>query len=62
MSELWQLSALELAGKIRTGEATSREVLQAHIDRVEAVDSDALDGADAGAGGGGTGATRSARG
>ena len=37
MSELWQLSALELAGKIRTGEATSREVLQAHIDRVEAV-------------------------
>jgi amidase len=37
MSELWQLSALELAAKIRTGEATSREVLRAHIDRVEAV-------------------------
>jgi amidase len=37
MSELWQLSALELAGKIRTGEATSREVLRAHIDRIEAV-------------------------
>ena len=37
MSELWQLSALQLAEKIRTGEATSRDVLQAHIDRVEAV-------------------------
>lgn len=37
MSELWQLSALELAGKIRAAEVTSREVLQAHIDRVEAV-------------------------
>ncbi len=37
MSELWQLSALELAEKIRTGEASSREVLRAHIDRVEAV-------------------------
>ena len=37
MSELWQLSALELAKRIRTGEATSREVLQAHIDRVESV-------------------------
>jgi amidase len=37
MSELWQLSALELAAKIRTGESTSREVLQAHIDRVETV-------------------------
>jgi len=37
MSELWRLSALELAAKIRTGEASSREVLQAHVDRVEAV-------------------------
>jgi len=37
VSELWQLSALELADKIRTGESSSREVLQAHIDRVESV-------------------------
>ncbi len=37
MSELWKLSALDLAETIRTGEASSREVLQAHFDRVDAV-------------------------
>ena len=37
MSELWQLGALELAEKIRNGETTSREVLEAHLARVDAV-------------------------
>ncbi len=37
MSELWQLGALELAEKIRTGESSSREVLEAHLARVDAV-------------------------
>ena len=35
MTELWQLGALELAGKIRGREVSSREVLEAHLDRVE---------------------------
>lgn len=37
MSELWQLGALELAEQIRTGDTTSREVLEAHLARVDAV-------------------------
>ncbi|MFW2333622.1 amidase [Ilumatobacter sp.] len=37
MSELWQLSALELAQKIRSGDVSSREVLEAHLERVDAV-------------------------
>jgi amidase len=37
MTELWQLGALELAEKIRTREVSSREVLDAHLARVEAV-------------------------
>ena len=37
MSELWQLSARELAETIRTGGASSREVLHAHFARVDAV-------------------------
>jgi amidase len=37
MSELWQLGALELAEKIRNGETSSREVLEAHLARVDAV-------------------------
>jgi amidase len=37
MSELWQLGALELAEKIRSGETSSREVLEAHLARVDAV-------------------------
>ena len=37
MSELWRKSALELAAMIGGGEVSSREVVQAHLDRVEAV-------------------------
>lgn len=35
--ELWQESAASLARKIRTGESTSREVIEAHLERIEAV-------------------------
>ena len=37
MTELWQLGALELARRIRTKQTTSREVLEAHLARVESV-------------------------
>ncbi|CAN5556649.1 amidase family protein [soil metagenome] len=37
MSELWELGAGELAERIRAGALTSREVLDAHLARVEAV-------------------------
>src|SRR6478672_740934 len=37
MSELWRKSAVELAALIREREVSSREVVQAHLDRVEAV-------------------------
>ena len=37
MTALWQLGALELAAKIRSGETSSREVLDAHLGRVEDV-------------------------
>lgn len=37
MTELWQLGALEIADAVRTGTTTSREVLQAHYDRIDAV-------------------------
>jgi len=37
MSELWKKSALTLAAMIRIGEVTSREVVQAHLERIEAV-------------------------
>jgi amidase len=37
MSELWQMGALELARMIRTGEVSSREVLEAHLVRVDKV-------------------------
>ena len=36
MTELWQLGALELAEKIRHREVSSREVLDAHLQRVQA--------------------------
>jgi amidase len=36
MTELWQLGALELADRIRSKEVSSREVLEAHLARVEA--------------------------
>lgn len=35
--ELWQRSAVELAAMIRGGEVTSREVVDAHLDRIDAV-------------------------
>lgn len=37
MSELWRRSALELAALIRTGEVSSRQVVAAHLDRIDAV-------------------------
>lgn len=37
MTELWQLGALELAEKIRTREVSSREVVEAHLARIDAV-------------------------
>ena len=37
MGELWRSSAVELAAMIRDREVSSREVVQAHLDRVEAV-------------------------
>lgn len=40
MTELWQLGALEVATAIRNGETSSREVLQALLDRIDAVNGD----------------------
>ncbi len=37
MGELWGKGAVELAAMIRGGEVSSREVVQAHLDRVQAV-------------------------
>ena len=37
MSELWRKGAVQLAAMIRDREVSSREVIQAHLDRVEAV-------------------------
>ena len=37
MSELWRKGAVELAALIRDREVNSREVVQAHLDRIEAV-------------------------
>jgi amidase len=37
MSELWRKSAVELAAMIRDREVSSREVVQAHLDRIEVV-------------------------
>jgi amidase len=37
VSELWRNSAVELAAMIRDREVSSREVVQAHLDRIEAV-------------------------
>ena len=37
MSELWRKSAVELAAMIRDREVSSRDVVQAHLDRIEAV-------------------------
>src|SRR5262245_53403998 len=37
MAELWQLSASEIARRIRAREASSREVIESHLRRIEAV-------------------------
>jgi amidase len=37
VSELWRKGAVELAGMIRDREVSSREVVRAHLDRIEAV-------------------------
>jgi amidase len=37
MSDLWQLGALELAHKIRTREVSSREIVEAHLARIDEV-------------------------
>ncbi len=36
-TELWRMSAMELAGAIRSGQVSSREVIEAHLRRIEAV-------------------------
>jgi amidase len=36
-TDLWRMSAMELAGAIRSGQASSREVIEAHLRRIEAV-------------------------
>ena len=36
-TELWRMGAMELAGAIRSGQASSREVIEAHLRRIEAV-------------------------
>jgi amidase len=38
--DLWRKSALELAALIRSRDVSSREVVQAHLDRIEQVDGD----------------------
>jgi amidase len=40
VSELWRKGAVELATMIRNREVSSREVVQAHLDRVDAVNQD----------------------
>ena len=37
VSDLWRKSAVDLAAMIRDGEVSSREVVQAHLDRIEEV-------------------------
>ena len=40
MAELWQLDAAALAKAVRDGEASAREVVDAHLARIEAVEED----------------------
>jgi len=40
MSELWRRSAVDLAAMIRIREVSSREVVQAHLDRIGEVNPD----------------------
>ena len=36
-TDLWRMSAVDLAGAIRSRQASSREVIEAHLRRIEAV-------------------------
>jgi amidase len=36
-ADLWRMGAVELAGVIRSGQESSREVIEAHLQRIEAV-------------------------
>jgi amidase len=36
-ADLWRLGAVELAGAIRSGQVSCREVIEAHLRRIEAV-------------------------
>jgi fatty acid amide hydrolase len=38
MTQLWQLSAVDMAARLARGEVSSRELVQAHLDRIAAVD------------------------
>lgn len=40
MSEIWQKSAVEIAEAIRSGAVSAREVVTAHLDRIDAVNGD----------------------
>jgi amidase len=40
MSRLWQLGALQLAAKIRSGDVTSRAVVEAHLARIDSINPD----------------------
>ena len=40
MPELWQLDAAALAKAVRDGEASAREVVDAHLARIEALEPD----------------------
>ena len=38
MTQLWQLSAVDMAARLARGDVSSRELVQAHLDRIAAVD------------------------
>ena len=40
VTELWRMSAAELAQAIRSKQASSREVVEAHLQRIEAIRAD----------------------
>ena len=45
-TELWRMSATELAEAIRSGQVSSREVIEAHLRRIEAVNNSIKRGCD----------------
>ncbi|MFY9586535.1 MAG: amidase family protein, partial [Actinomycetota bacterium] len=40
MAELWQLDASTIARAVATGEASARDVVDAHLERIEALDAE----------------------